>query len=168
MVPVLPARAPSILAPDTKGWNEMSKKTRIRGGTGDEPHWSPPIFFGTNPRNRNGRCYELCVQALLEAPSGTKIVHGAIDGGEGTVGRMGHAWLLLPYDDDAPHLRVWEPFFASIVAQHEFYSWAKAEELAVYSFARVHRFIIVTGHYGPWEERAEVIPERPELAGRRS
>jgi hypothetical protein len=46
-------------------------------------------------RKREGRCYELAANELLELPSNTpwRLVHGCVNGPGGS--RIGHAWLEL-------------------------------------------------------------------------
>lgn len=106
----------------------------------------PSHSFG----QRAGRCYELSAYALTlgdsAPPVGSRLVHGTIDGGPGTLGRIGHAWLLLPGGE------LWEPILARVFPGGEWLEWADALVERVYSVPQARSLMVSSGHYGRWHE----------------
>lgn len=94
------------------------------------------------------RCYELACYALLfgdDVPDGTLLIHGSIDGGPGTLGRIPHAWLRL---GDGT---VWEPINGDVFRDNRAYrAWASARLERHYTKDEARRLVLDSGHYGPW------------------
>lgn len=113
-------------------------------GTGDVE--GPSVTF----EQRRRRCYELAAYALVfgSAPADALLVHGSIDGGPGTLGRIGHAWLRLPGG------RIWEPINARTY-EPDWTEWSQAEPEVSYSRASARDLVMAIGTYGPWHDESE-------------
>lgn len=95
------------------------------------------------------RCYELAGYAVLlgGVPVGSVLVHGTIDGGPGTLGRIGHAWVLLPDG------KVWEPITREIWRDYATWqSYADAKVERQYSKQRVSNAVRFYQHWGVWHK----------------
>ena len=128
----------------------------ITGGHGPMPTPVTKDYLGTATANnepsvgygqRKSRCYELAAYAIAfgDVPKGSTLVHGVIDGGPGTRGPLGHAWLVLPGG------LVWEPILGDVFSQDAWYVWAKAVPVWQYTEGEAQAKMIEHEHYGPWE-----------------
>jgi hypothetical protein len=97
---------------------------------------------------RKGRCYELAALAvMLNQVSGARLVHGSIHNEfHSTIGRIGHAWVLLPDG------RVWEPIFGNVYEAESWRNWSDFRIERVYPRHRAMRLMSKTEHYGPWSK----------------
>lgn len=96
-------------------------------------------------RKRHGRCYELCLTAVLRYPE-WRLVHGWVDApnARGVAGgRMAHAWMLR--DNEVFDQVLNKAFFR---LQYTLAVNAKAE--AIYTADQVNEMICQFGHWGPW------------------
>lgn len=125
---------------------------------GFEPPPSTLDLYGTGEveglslsfASRKNRCYELAAYALVfgAAPADALLVHGSIDGGEGTLGRIGHAWLRLPGG------RIWEPISYRLYGS-EWTEWSQAQPEVSYSKATARDLIFAVGTFGPWHDESK-------------
>ena len=91
-------------------------------------------------RNRNGRCYELTVKAMLHEPGADQftLVHGEIDGRSG---RMPHAWIEI---GDG---RIYDPSTNNYWPADE---WGVP--IARYTRREMADQMRKHGHSGPWHD----------------
>lgn len=92
-----------------------------------------------------GRCYELSgKQVINSGDPGAHLVHGTIQGfGEPPIG---HAWVEL--SDGS----VWEPAGATVYPGEVFAALFNPVEHARHSAHEASVKMLVTGHFGPWED----------------
>ena len=94
-------------------------------------------------RQRLGRCYMLAGRFVsYDAPAGTRLVHGTIQGRGHP--RTGHAWAILPDG------RVWEPITMQVYRPGAFKAIYSAQPVGTYDQQTVLQESLRTGHWGPW------------------
>jgi hypothetical protein len=92
---------------------------------------------------RNGRCYELCGKAMLDAPGDEfKLVHGVVtvDGG-----KIPHAWI-----EEAGE--VLDFVIGLRFPRVDYYRELGAEPAAVYDEEQALERVAATGTWGPWHK----------------
>lgn len=96
-------------------------------------------------RKRSGRCYELCLTAVLRYPD-WRLVHGSVDApnARGAVdGRMAHAWMAR---GDVVYDQVLDKAFPRL----QYLAAVNAAVDAVYTWKEVNDMLHRFRHWGPW------------------
>jgi hypothetical protein len=100
-----------------------------------------------------GRCYELAAKRVGSGPGatlmfsgyeGATLVHGTIQGAG--MPALGHAWVVEPDGES-----VWEPGTDTVYPWAVFVALFNAVEHVTYSTTEARRWMVKSGHYGPWE-----------------
>jgi hypothetical protein len=100
-----------------------------------------------NPKNREGRCYELAWRYLIEDERychGWKLVQGEVQRRTDRF-RFGHAWLIS--DDDT---RVYDPCLDQQLAASDYISIFNASANLKCTPRQAAELILTHGHFGPW------------------
>ena len=93
-------------------------------------------------RKRTGRCYELALKGVLQAPEWI-LVHGEVRGPEGQ--RIGHAWLEGPSSDT-----VYDAVCDAVCSREAYLTHFAGVELARYTCKEASANVVQQSHYGPW------------------
>jgi hypothetical protein len=91
-----------------------------------------------------GRCYELAGKHVIAAGEGAHLIHGTIQAyGEPP---LDHAWI------ERADGSVWEPATATTYPGEAFAALFNPVVHEAYSVSEAARKMVVTMHFGPWED----------------
>lgn len=114
-------------------------------------HEGMVFTYGTPKAEHLGRCYELAAKRVGMGPNGADfsgyegatLVHGTIQGAGQPP--LGHAWVVEPDGS------VWEPATDTVYPAPVFEALYSPTEFVRYEPAEARRWMVKSGHYGPWE-----------------
>jgi hypothetical protein len=97
-------------------------------------------------RSRRGRCYELAFKGQIRDTSWI-LVHGTVRGRlrNGTIGRIGHAWLVKGQE-------VYDPVLDASTTAEEYANKYAAVEERRYTAEEMAKLVLSTNSRGPWHE----------------
>jgi hypothetical protein len=104
--------------------------------------WPARTMADAHYAERNGRCFELCGRAMLDAPGDEfRLLHGTVVVDRG---KIPHAWIEEA--DDVLDFVIGLRF-----PRVDYYRELRAEPVAIYCAAQARERVTATGHWGPWE-----------------
>ena len=100
--------------------------------------------YRVNARKRQGRCYELAGQGILNTTSNDSVLlcHGLVTNLDGTT--IDHAWLEV---DEG---QIYDPVLDKVISLR-MYSLRVAKVIMRYTKLEAAKLMTKTSHWGPWE-----------------